>query len=54
MAKLTSSYTIKTAKNGTVTVVKKPGRKNVSQRIAEKKNPKRRLRRGKRLGAVDG
>lgn len=39
MAKLTSSYRIKDGK-----IVRKPTKKSVSQRIAEKKNPKRRYR----------
>jgi len=44
MAQLTTSYTIKTRKDGTVEVVKKRRRKSVSQQIADRKHPKRKYR----------
>lgn len=44
MAQLTTSYTIKTRKDGTVEVVKKRRRKSVSQQIADRNNPKRTYR----------
>ena len=45
MAKLPKTFKI--TKDGKVE--KRPGRKSVSQRIAEKKRPKQRIRRGPRI-----